>query len=348
MSLSIALVTCWALAGAAQLGPDLETARAVSTAPAASAPAATSAPAVASPPRRRPLELEGCQQLLLDADYLAAQACYRGLARTESDPARIRAAAGLAELAAEMAPASASAPAETRPSAQVKPVKSSSGDAAVDYIAAGKAELVLASGVYGLWMGGLALATTWILLASAMPGSDLAWLFFTGMLMLPVAGGAAGLLGSGIATVAVPELSAGDTALMRMAMLAGPLNAISSLFLLSGLGISLGGTGSSSQPQMIPLWMLGVSGAPVVAAAAASALVDLPDGGPALATSAAIWGSAIALLGLGAAQLPGEQWPLAIGLIGVGADALALSALAVSPLLSVTRPDTWALDLGAA
>lgn len=333
-----ALVMGLVFASAAQLGPDVEPAS--SSAPAASAPVAD----------QGTLVLESCQQRLLARDYLAASVCYRDLAATDPDPDRRRTEAELGALAADMATGDERP--RLRPTAATKPEpESESGFAAVDYIASGRAELVATAGLYGLWMGGLGAAATLFLVQSASVSSSAAAFVLSSALLMPVVGGAVGLAAAAIASVSVPDLSAGDVNLLRVAMLAGWLNAISAMFLLDGMGVTFNSYSYGSEltlpPAAAPLLMAGISGIPLFMALAAVPFVDLPDGGPALASSVAIWGSAIALFGLGAFQVAQDQWPLAIGITGLGADVAALIALGLSTEVAVSRPETWALDIGA-
>ena len=298
------------------------------------------------------LVLETCQQRLLAGDYLAASSCYRELAGTEIDPERQRAAAALAGLAADMAPGAqrpASQP-DSRPASPAQ-TQSKAGIAVVDYVTSGRAEFVAWSGAFGLWLGGLGAASTVLVMQTGSFDSPASMFFVSGALLLPVVGGVVGLTAASIASVTLPDLSAGDVNLLRVAMLAGALNSISAMFLLNGMGVQFNsydyGDGPNLPPQFAPLVMAGISGVPVFMALAAIPFVDLPDGGPALASSCGIWSSAIALLAMGALQIPSDQWSMAIGMTGLGADALALVALGVSTQLTVARPDTWALDLGA-
>ncbi|MFH1811484.1 MAG: hypothetical protein ABIJ09_22275 [Pseudomonadota bacterium] len=285
---------------------------------------------------RSELQLKTCHGMLGGGDASAAARCYREAALTAQRGRDVRVAAALAGVADDI---------EARQRRESQPEETAQAGFG-HIVSSGKAELVLWSGLFGIWFGALGEISAATLISQAQLGIALdpftAAALLSGALLFPVATGAAGLALASFASVGVEELSAGDANLIRSALWMGVFDAIA-WGMLSGTASWL----TQQQVFLVPGGMFVLSGLLPGAAIAAATVVDLPEGGVALANSAALWTGVLATLGYFAVGAQLEFAP-AVLLVSGAINAMWLGGLVASPWVPLSRPETWALDLGAA
>jgi len=202
----------------------------------------------------------------------------------------------------------------------------------------GAPELVLISTLAGGQTGYLAVAT--LLAARRTPSADST----LPLLTTPVLGAAMGLTASVLSAYFL-EPDPGTMALASSAMMVGHVHG----FLLAQSIGALGAAYDQRTAEVVPL-SLGLSLATGLVASAAGAaaapFLSVDPGDVGLMNSAALWGGVLPLLGMmafddlrGGAAMP---WmvPLAGSLVAYDL------VLGLSPLLNVSRPATWLIELG--
>jgi len=324
-----------AIAAAVQLdGPDEDAPGA--TPPDATAetlPDASSSSRPTSAPADMRLQLGGCMNFLKEGRPGAAAVCYREIERQALTPDDVAVAAALADLAVAMSHrrvADARAEEQRRRGRGTVVSAGRYEDPLLDFITSGKLELVLASGAYGLWVGG------WTGGLSGNAGA---------VMPLALGTGLAGLTAAVLGVNFFSDLSSGDANLLRSSMVFGVFNSVSALVLLSGWA-QWSGMWQLSSGALMPMTVLGVSLGSVGAAAGVAALTDIPGGNVALALSGGFWGAILTALTL-ATIGSGLDFYMAFGTVTVVADLAYLGLLAAAPALPVTRIETWFLDGGA-
>lgn len=267
------------------------------------------------------LALRGCLDYLERNEIENASACYRKLAQTSQGRQ--------AEVAMSLALFTENLEKDREPPRKEMDF--------AEYVATGKAELIVWAALSGLWLGGL---------GSVAAGFNLqvAHGFFgalqvSSLLLAPVL--LAGALGvaTGAVTFLLDEVSAGDANLVRSAIWMGAATSMAvGVVVTERVRSNLG---------LIPASMLVTSALYPVGAIGLAGLIDLPPGGVALAVSGGAWMGLVSLLGLAMLEMPLSITPSVL-LVAGSANVAYLGLLAASPFMPFSRPETWALDLGAA
>lgn len=165
-----------------------------------------------------------------------------------------------------------------------------------------------------------------------------------GRLQRDLSGLGAGLGALGGATLGLFALKGGfgfhpkDLVLVESGLFVGGLNG---LFLDVTLTPMLH-IGSNLKPG--EGWVLAASVAPVLLSVGLAQFVDLPQGGPRLASSLAFWGAG--LYSLGRLAGPPGFLPIGIGMTAM-ADAAYVGGLLLAPWWAPSRDQVWAMDAGA-
>lgn len=332
---------------------DLDAASA-STLPSTVAPAARARSVEAATNKngaaRRPLgavpTLTTCAEAFSRRDYAGARACYRQHEDRQQQLGQKKIAHELGDLARDMSAAQAA-----QESAKRETDLDNKGPNPVSrFVTQGGLELSAVSFAYTLYLGILVDLMAWDLIGSTEGGYNVDPLYSAGLtsltLLSPVLLATAGAVGAGAASVAIDEMSAGDANLIRSSMVLSGINQFAALTLLPGFQRA-----TNRSPATLEITgglFVSALVLPGITMAVASQL-DLPDGGVSLANSAAFWGGMLGMLTMAAvpqlgAQLGDFQFASLVGL----ADFFWLGTLIASPRLpEISRPETWALDLGA-
>lgn len=274
-------------------------------------------------------DFAGCNTSIEQGDLDAARACYAAHS-ADADAERAELARELADIVGSLQ--------LPEPAAELTPPRPAPFDVAL-LATTGKAELIVVTALAGGYVADLALLT----LMLATNGMGLGSAVMAGLLVAPVAGGAAGLAGGTALVLGVPELTAGDANVLRAFLLLGGFNSV--MAPLSMVSLSM----PNNNGAILSATMLAAVGTAAAAGAAVAAITDVPEGAGSMAVSGALWTPLLTVLTINMFEGFKTDSRGAFPVVALAGNLGFAGALVLgSTVLPLSRVDTWALDIGGA